>query len=96
MLGEKRSAVRVSEYESIETALSLAGKVDWIWVDIFSYFPLTNESASKLKESGFKLCLVSPELQGENIQNISKLKSKLAIEEIYPDAICTKNPKLWL
>ena len=33
-------AVRISEFESIETALTLAGKVDWVWVDCFTHFPL--------------------------------------------------------
>jgi len=32
-LGEKRLAVRVSEYESIDTALTLQEKAEWIWVD---------------------------------------------------------------
>ena len=31
--GERRCAVRVSEFESIESALTLAGKVDWVWLD---------------------------------------------------------------
>ena len=31
--GESRSAIRVSEFESIDTAMSLAGKVEWVWVD---------------------------------------------------------------
>lgn len=31
--GEHRCAVRVSEFESVETALALAGKVDWAWID---------------------------------------------------------------
>ena len=38
-IGEKRCAIRVSEFESIETPLKLAGKVDWIWVDYFTRFP---------------------------------------------------------
>jgi len=31
-LGERHCAVRVSEFESIETALTLAGKIDWVWI----------------------------------------------------------------
>ena len=30
--GEHRCAVRVSEFESVETALTLTGRVDWVWV----------------------------------------------------------------
>ena len=33
--GEKRCSIRFSEYESINTALSLKGKVEWVWVDFF-------------------------------------------------------------
>ena len=39
-LGEHRCAVRVSEFESVETALALARKVDWVWVDCFTHFPV--------------------------------------------------------
>lgn len=95
-LGVNRAAVRVSEFETIETALTLAGKVDWVWVDCFTRFPLSTQDAKTLKKAGFKLCLVSPELQGRNpekeilewIQFLKKL-------EIIPDAICTKRPELW-
>ena len=59
MNGESRTAVRISEYESINTALSLAGKAAWIWVDFFKKFPLDKESYLKLKQANFKLCLVS-------------------------------------
>ena len=40
LLGEKRIAVRVSEYESIKTALALKDKVNWVWIDVFNKFPL--------------------------------------------------------
>ena len=63
-MGENRCAVRISEYESIETVLSLTGIVQWIWVDYFSRFPLTSQQTNTLQKKGFKLCFVSPELQG--------------------------------
>ena len=66
--GERRCAVRVSEFETIETALTLAGKVDWVWVDCFTHFPLSQQDAQKLKNAGFMLCLVSPELQGRSAE----------------------------
>ncbi len=94
--GEKNLAVRLSEYESIETVLTLAGKVKWVWVDCFTRFPLSNDSAQKLKAAGFSLCLVSPELQGRDsateIPSLHRLLTKDAIEF---NAICTKQPKLW-
>lgn len=94
--GERRCAVRVSEFESIETALMLAGKVDWIWVDCFTKFPLSHEDALRLKNAGFKLCLVSPELQGRNAETeIAELIQLLNTRNILADAVCTKRPDLW-
>lgn len=95
-LGERRCAVRVSEYESIETALTLAGKVDWVWVDCFTQFPLSTGDASRLKQAGFKLCLVSPELQGRDAASeIPRMSAILAERQITVDAVCTKCPDIW-
>jgi hypothetical protein len=94
--GEHRCAVRVSEFESIETALTLAGKVDWVWVDCFTRFPLSEHDARSLKDAGFKLCLVSPELQGRDANvEIPHLVSLLKERNIAADAVCTKCPNLW-
>ena len=94
--GEHRCATRVSEFESIETALTLAGKVDWVWVDCFTKFPLSEDDAVRLKNAGFKLCLVSPELQGRNAEiEIPELASLLRARNIESDAVCTKRPDLW-
>lgn len=94
--GVHKCAVRVSEFESVDTALTLAGKVDWIWVDCFNYFPVTEQDAQKLKSAGFKLCLVSPELQGRDANiEIPKLVSLLRERNIFADAVCTKRPDLW-
>ncbi len=94
--GEHRCAVRVSEFESIETALTLAGKVDWVWVDCFTHFPLSVDDAQRLKSAGFKLCLVSPELQGRDAETeIPALASLLKKRGIESDAVCTKHPELW-
>ena len=94
--GEHRCAVRVSEFESIETALTLAGKVDWVWVDCFTRFPLSEHDARSLKDAGFKLCLVSPELQGRDANvEIPHLVSLLKERNIAADAVCTKRPNLW-
>jgi hypothetical protein len=95
-LGERHCAVRVSEFESIETALTLAGKIDWVWVDCFTHFPLTGSDAKHLQEVGFKLCLVSPELQGRSAElEIPLLADLLHERSIKPEAICTKQPELW-
>ena len=92
--GERRCAVRVSEYESIDTALALAGQVDWVWVDCFTRFPLSADDARRLTGAGFKLCLVSPELQGRAAEaGIAELRRIVAGFDIA--AVCTKRPDLW-
>jgi hypothetical protein len=94
--GERRCAVRVSEFESIDTALTLAGKVDWVWVDCFTHFALRGTEAARLREAGFRLCLVSPELQGRPAEaGITQLAALLAERAIVADAVCTKRPDLW-
>lgn len=94
--GEHRCAVRVSEFESIETALTLADKVDWVWVDCFTRFPLSEQDARRLNDAGFKLCIVSPELQGRDANvEIPQMASLLNERNITADAVCTKRPDLW-
>lgn len=90
--GETRQAVRFSEVEPIEGALALAGKVQWAWIDCFSRMPLCPGSYAALKQH-FKLCAVSPELQGRPVETIADYAAEL---QPYPmDAICTKRPDLW-
>lgn len=94
--GERRCAVRVSEFESIDTAMALAGKIDWVWVDCFTRFPLTAEEARTLKGGGFRLCLVSPELQGRMTHgDIERMRAEVDALGIEMDAVCTKTPHLW-
>jgi len=65
-------------------------------VDYFTKFPLSELNAKRLKEAGFKLCLVSPELQGHAPETaIAELAKLLAARQITADAICTKKPDLW-
>jgi hypothetical protein len=94
--GEHRAAVRVSEFESLDTAMTLAGKVDWVWVDCFTRFPLTGEQARQLQQAGFKLCLVSPELQGRTADEaIHAFQQQLLTQGITAEAVCTKRTDLW-
>ena len=94
--GEQRCAVRVSEFESIDTVMSLAGRVEWVWVDCFTRFPLTGEQCRALQAAGFKLCLVSPELHGRDaIASIPQMRSLLHAQKVDADAVCTKRPDLW-
>jgi hypothetical protein len=90
--GERRIAVRFSEYEPIEGVLALAGQVDWVWIDCFTRCPLDAESHTRLR-THFKLCLVSPELQAHPLERIAEFA---AITRRFPvDAVCTKRPDLW-
>jgi hypothetical protein len=97
LAGESRSAIRVSEFENIDTAMTLAGKVDWVWVDCFTRFPLTAESAYRLQREGaFKLCFVSPELQGRmDREGVLTFRDNIEALGIKGDAVCTKYPDLW-
>jgi hypothetical protein len=95
-MGEKRCAVRISEYEDVKTALSLSGMVDWVWVDCFNIFPINNQEFIQLKNAGFKLCFVSPELQGRtNKDDVIEFRNNIKKLGIIGDAVCTKYPDLW-
>lgn len=94
--GERRCAVRVSEFESVDTAMTLAGRIDWVWVDCFTRFPLTPASARTLVDGGFKLCLVSPELQGRDAEtSVPALRAEAEALGVEIAAVCTKRPDLW-
>jgi len=89
----KNLAVRFSEYEPIEYALAFCDKVKWVWVDCFTCMPMDKENYEKLKRAGFKICLVSPELQKHPKTYIKEFQKQLEGFEI--DAVCTKYPDLW-
>ena len=94
--GESKCAIRFSEYESLETALALSGSICWVWVDCFKKFPLNLDTYSKLKNANFKICLVSPELQGRNDEiEIFNMAKVINNNNMKIDAVCTKYPNLW-
>jgi hypothetical protein len=95
--GENNIAMRFSEYEGMDTLKNLAGQVKWVWVDCFSKLPISAESFNVLKECGYKLCLVSPELQNQD-EKLEDYKKFLKSEEIVFDAICSKyyNAARWM
>ena len=92
----KKSAARVSEFESIETALKLKKYADWVWLDQFNSFPITPDEFETLKSYKYKICLVSPELQGRfddyEIMEMSKFLKK---NNLKLDAICSKKCEFW-
>lgn len=86
--GIKKMAVRYSEFEDINTCLSLKGKVDWVWVDTFTKNPLDRESFRRLKEAGLNICLVCPERWGRP-DDIVKYSRFFRKEDISIDAVMT-------
>jgi len=87
--GEKNMAIRFSEFEGLDTILSMKGKVNWVWVDCFTRNPLTPEIFKILKDDGFKLCFVSPELQNQP-DKLVEYKEYFKKNDIVLDMICTK------
>jgi len=95
--GERRLAVRFSEYESLATVGVMASFVSWVWVDVFTQLPLTSFVETFLRNRGLKLCLVSPELQGQQ-EKVVEYKTLLAERGVTIDAVCSKlyNRGLWM
>ena len=62
--GNSRSAIRLSEYEPPQMSYQFSKKIDWIWADCFNNYFLNEEISNNLQKMEFKVCLVSPELQG--------------------------------
>ena len=93
---ETRCAIRFSEYEDIKTINNLKKKINWVWVDHFSKFPLNKSISNSLKKKNIKICIVSPEIvKKTSIQNLKKLKNSIQKKNIHIDAVCTKNPEIW-
>jgi hypothetical protein len=94
--GERRCAVRVSEYESVRTALALPVRPDWVWLDSFTGgWPPASELA-ELQSHGYRVMVVSPELQGRDpASEVGDIRARFAESGRAPDAVCTKVPEQW-
>ena len=94
--GEKNIALRYSEYEGLDTLEKMQGRINWVWVDCFTKLPINNEIYRKIKNMGYKLCLVSPELQNQK-EKLELYAKQIKDEKIEFDAICTKeyNVEKW-
>lgn len=88
-MGEYNIALRFSELEGMDTIRNMAGKANWVWVDCFTRLPITRESYCEIKQLGYKLCMVSPELEGQP-EKIEEYRDILLKSEIKFDAICAK------
>ena len=87
--GESNIALRYSEFEGIDTIKLMSGRAKWVWVDCFNSFPREESVYLKLKDMGYNLCYVSPELQGQP-EKIEGYADNIKKRNINFDAICTK------
>ena len=94
---EKSIAIRISEFEPIEMANRMKEKVDWIWLDCFQGFPLSQEEVISINKIGLRICLVSPELHGlpRSEKDIILFQKLIKKYQLNIDAVCTKFPNLW-
>ena len=88
-MGETNIALRFSELEGLDTIRNMAGKATWVWVDCFTKLPIDKDSYAELKKLGYKLCMVSPELEGQP-EKLDEYKAFLEGNDIVMDAVCTK------
>jgi hypothetical protein len=92
--GNTNIALRFSEFERMDQLRAMAGRAQWVWVDTFHSFHLKKAEVVEMKELGYKVCLVSPELQGRDAnvaipEYAEYLKREGCVE--FVDAICTKH-----
>ncbi len=94
--GEKNLSLRYSEYEGLDSLIQCQSFAKWAWVDTFSSLPLDAKVLQQLKRLNYKVCLVSPELQGQD-EKLEVYGQQLLAQGIVPDAICSKtyNYKRW-
>ena len=94
--GEKNIALRLSEFEGMDTIRNMKGKVKWVWLDCFNKIPIEKNEFDELKEMGYQVCFVSPELEGRD-KDIEDYAEYLKNQDMQLDAICTKsyNIDLW-
>ena len=94
--GNKNTAVRVSDLESVETALLM--NCNWVWIDCFlgdwNFLPGV---IRRLQDDGKKICLVSPELVRDNsLKELQVLQGILRDNNLFVQGVCTKRKELWV
>lgn len=93
--GFKKMNARLSELESVETCRLWAGKCEWVWVDTWTKLPLDKRNYDILKQLGYKICLVSPEMLGR-LQDIQIYRKFFADNNMSIDAVCTDSCEAWI
>jgi hypothetical protein len=92
-------ALRCSHYESSDNYISLVkNKIfnKWLWLDtINGLFPISLKKLIKLKDFGYNVCLVCPQLPLGATFALEKFEHKYSNHLNYVDAVCTKNTNFW-
>jgi hypothetical protein len=91
----EKFCVRVSSFEPLEQAASFGKDPLWAWIDCFAGVPLPTHIVLGLPED-WRVCLVSPELQGRDRTAISEFRRHFASCASRISAVCTKLPEEWL
>jgi hypothetical protein len=87
-------ASRYSEYECLVFTENIKDLIQWIWIDCFNILPLNSEIYNRIKLLDKKICIVSPELQGQK-EKINIYRQQLIDNNIIPDAICCKEYNIY-
>ena len=96
MRGLTDSAIRLSEYESFDTVLRLARFAEWLWVDFFHEPEVSRDRLVRIRETGLRVCLVSPELHDlQRSREADSLRDMMSEFPHLVDAVCTKFPDKW-
>jgi hypothetical protein len=94
--GSTKTMVRFSEFESMETIVSLPMKPDWVWVDSFTGKWPNATDLVRLANLGHRFMLVSPELQGRDlVSEIDAITSHFVEAGVPIHGVCTKQPSMW-
>lgn len=94
--GERRFALRISDFEQIKDIGFFQNKVEWIWLDVFQDNGYLDDSFFSSLES-FKKCIVSPELHIDRDKSHSlRIRESLLPIVRHFQAVCTKDEYLWL
>jgi len=93
--GNKKTAVRASDLESVDTALLM--NCDWAWIDCFlgdwNFLPGV---VRRLQDNGKKICLVSPELvRNDSFNELQVLQDILKDNNLFVHGVCTKLKPFW-
>jgi hypothetical protein len=90
-------SLRYSEYEDLKKTNELFDNIKWLWIDNFNEIKLKKKFYFFLKKKKVKICIVSPELVNKNrLNEIKKLFLYFKKNNFFIDAVCTKNPEIWM